>query len=67
MRARFLLATAMASLVVTSSVSAQAVRTIDPRYVAQAQQHHAQIVQEFGGAETGHGDFGIYHAGGAIF
>ena len=28
-------------------------RPLNPRYVAQAQQQHAQVVQEFGGAETG--------------
>ena len=53
MRARYLIATAMASVFVGTSVWAQAVRSLDPRYVAEAQRQHAQIVQEFGGAETG--------------
>ena len=53
MRARFLIATAMASALIGSAVYAQAVRTLDPRYVAEAQRQHVQIVEEFGGAETG--------------
>jgi predicted Zn-dependent protease len=53
MRARFLVASAMASLLVSGAVSAQALRTLNPRYVAEAQRQHPQIVAEFGGAETG--------------
>lgn len=30
------------------------VRTLDPRLVAEAQRDHPQLVQEYGGAETGH-------------
>jgi predicted Zn-dependent protease len=53
MRARYLVASAMASLLVTGAVSAQALRTLSPRYVAEAQRQHPQVVAEFGGAETG--------------
>ena len=53
MRARYLVASAMASMLVTAAVSAQGLRTLNPRYVAEAQRQHAQLVAEFGGAETG--------------
>src|SRR5687767_14083041 len=48
----FLSAAAVASI--PASVPAQyRGRTIDPRYVAEAQRQHPQVVAEFGGAETG--------------
>jgi predicted Zn-dependent protease len=53
MRGRFLVASAMASVLVTTALSAQGMRTLNPRYVAEAQRQHPQIVEEFGGAETG--------------
>ena len=53
MRARFVIATALASAAVIAPLSAQAVRTLNPRYVAEAQRQHPQLVAEFGGAETG--------------
>jgi len=53
MRARYLVATALASALLAPSLSAQAVRTLNPRYVAEAQRQHPQLVAEFGGAETG--------------
>ena len=53
MRVRFLVATAMTAAVLAPSLSAQAVRTLNPRYVAEAQRQHPQLVAEFGGAETG--------------
>ena len=53
MRARYLVASAMAAALVAPALSAQAVRTLNPRYVAEAQRQHPQLVAEFGGAETG--------------
>lgn len=53
MRARYLVATAMASALLAPASSAQGVRTLDPRYVAEAQRQHAELVAEFGGSETG--------------
>ena len=53
MRVRYLVASAMASVLVTAAVSAQGMRTLNPRYVAEAQRQHAQLVAEFGGAESG--------------
>jgi predicted Zn-dependent protease len=53
MRARYLLATGMASVLVSTALYAQSVRTLNPRYVAEAQRQHPQLVAEFGGAETG--------------
>ena len=53
MRARFLVATALAAAVLAPSSSAQGLRTLNPRYVAEAQRQHAQVVAEFGGAESG--------------
>jgi predicted Zn-dependent protease len=53
MRARYLVATAMASTLVSTALYAQSVRTLNPRYVAEAQRQHPQLVAEFGGAETG--------------
>lgn len=53
MRKLILLAAASAMAVCPLAVSAQAVRYLDPREVAQAQQEHAQLVAELGGAETG--------------
>ncbi|HYI42050.1 MAG TPA: M48 family metalloprotease, partial [Sphingomicrobium sp.] len=46
--------TAAAVVGVSSAVTAQyGVRTIDPRYVAEAQRQHPQFIAEFGGADTG--------------
>ncbi|HVH38011.1 MAG TPA: M48 family metalloprotease [Sphingomicrobium sp.] len=53
MGARYLVATAMASTLLAPASSAQGVRSLDPRYVAEAQRQHAELVAEFGGAETG--------------
>ena len=53
MRGRYLVASALASVLVTTALSAQGLRTLNPRYVAEAQRQHQQLVQEFGGAETG--------------
>ncbi|HET7709122.1 MAG TPA: M48 family metalloprotease [Sphingomicrobium sp.] len=53
MRARYLVATALASAMLAPALSAQAVRTLNQRYVAEAQRQHPQLVAEFGGAETG--------------
>lgn len=52
MRKPFLLLSAAAMLVAPVAGSAQ-VRTLDQRDVAEAQQQHAALVAEFGGAETG--------------
>ena len=53
MRARFVIATALASAVLVAPLSAQAGRALNQRYVAEAQRQHSQLVQEYGGAETG--------------
>ena len=42
-----------AAAVALTPVAAQAPRYLNPRDVAEAQQQHAALVQEFGGAETG--------------
>ena len=54
MRKAVLLFSAAGVAVASSAVTAQyRGRTIDPRYVAEAQRQHPQVVAEFGGAETG--------------
>ena len=54
MRKAFLFFTAAAVVGGSTAVTAQyGGRSIDPRYVAQAQRQHPQFVAEFGGAETG--------------
>ena len=54
MRKAVLLFSAATVAVVSTAVTAQyRPRTIDPRYVAEAQRQHPQVVAEFGGAETG--------------
>lgn len=54
MRKRLLFLSAAAIFVSATAVPAQyAVRTLDPRLVAEAQREHAQILEEYGGAETG--------------
>ena len=53
MRARFVIATVLASAAVVAPLSAQAVRSLNQREVAEAQRQHPQLVAEFGGAETG--------------
>ena len=52
MRSVFLLL-GTASLVATSTLVSAQVRVLDPRYVRESTQEHAEIVQELGGAETG--------------
>jgi len=42
-----------AAAVALTPVAAQAPRYLNPRDVAEAQQQHAALIQEFGGAETG--------------
>lgn len=54
MRKAVLFLTAGAVLAASTAVTAQYPgRAIDPRYVAEAQREHPQMVAEFGGAETG--------------
>ena len=53
MRKTILLLAVSATALAPIAVSAQAVRYLDPREVAKAQQEHAQLVAELGGAETG--------------
>ena len=54
MRNAILLLGASAVALSPASTSAQSgLRNLNPRYVAEAQQQHAELVQEFGGAETG--------------
>ncbi len=54
MRKALLLFSAASLAVLPSAVSAQyPVRTIDPRLAAEAQKEHAELVEEYGGAETG--------------
>ena len=48
-----LLSAAAVAFVPTSGTAQQRLRTLNPRYVAEAQQQHPQLVAEFGGAETG--------------
>jgi predicted Zn-dependent protease len=50
-----LLSFAAAGVLLTSTaLSAQQVRTLDPRLIAEAQRQHAELVQEYGGALTDH-------------
>jgi predicted Zn-dependent protease len=49
---RTMLLLAAAAIAITPA-AAQRLRTLSPQDVAQAQREHAQMVQEFGGAETG--------------
>ena len=44
---------AASAMAVTSVASGGQVRSLNPREVAEAQQQHAALVREFGGAETG--------------
>ena len=44
---------AASAMAVTSVASSAQVRALNPREVAEAQQQHAALVREFGGAETG--------------
>lgn len=54
MRRAFLLFGAAAVAVAPALASAQiAGRVLNPRYVAEAQRQHPEVVREFGGAETG--------------
>ncbi|MFL6734493.1 MAG: M48 family metalloprotease [Sphingomicrobium sp.] len=53
MRKAILLLAAATTAMAPITASAQAVRYLDPREVAEAQRDHAQIVAELGGAETG--------------
>ncbi|MEO5774609.1 MAG: M48 family metalloprotease [Sphingomicrobium sp.] len=53
MRKAILLLAASVTALAPIAVSAQAVRYLDPREVAEAQREHAALVQEMGGAETG--------------
>ena len=50
---KFLLLSAAASVVLTSAPGAAQLRQLDPREVSEAQRQHPELVQEFGGAETG--------------
>ena len=54
MRRTILLTTAAAVAMTPAALSAQsAYRNLSPQYVQEAQQEHAALVAEFGGAETG--------------
>ena len=53
MRKAILVLAAATTALAPIAASAQAVRYLDPREVAKAQQEHAQLVAELGGAETG--------------
>ena len=53
MRNSVLLLAAAAVALAPSASTAQPVRHLDPREVAEAQRQHAELVREFGGAETG--------------
>jgi len=53
MRKLVLLLTATAVAMSPAVLAAQAVRYLDPREVAEAQQQHSALIAEFGGAETG--------------
>jgi hypothetical protein len=49
-----LLLSAAALVASGTAVTAQyAVRSLDPRLVAEARQEHTQVVEQYGGAETG--------------
>ena len=53
MRHSLLLISAAAAVLSPAIVAAQAVGYLNPQDVARAQQEHAEVVQELGGAETG--------------
>lgn len=53
MRRPFLLLAATAIVLAPAASQAQQGRYIDPREVAEAQRQHAELLSEFGGAETG--------------
>ncbi|MBA3512440.1 M48 family metalloprotease [Sphingomonas sp.] len=53
MRKAVLLLAATAVAITPAALPAQAGRHLDPREVAEARRQHAELVQEFGGAETG--------------
>ena len=53
MRTHLLFLSAAAVALVPAAASTQGTRTLNQRYVAEAQQQHPQLVSEFGGAETG--------------
>jgi predicted Zn-dependent protease len=54
MRKPLMWISAAALLLTSTAVTAQyATRTLDPRLVAEARREHAQLVQEYGGAESG--------------
>jgi predicted Zn-dependent protease len=54
MRKALLLLSAAALVASGTAVTAQyAVRSLDPRLVAEARQEHTQVVEQYGGAETG--------------
>ncbi len=53
MRRPALLLSAAAVILGPAAVAGAQQRGLNPRYVAEAQRQHPQLVQEFGGAETG--------------
>ena len=53
MRKPVLLLAATAVALSSVGLAAQSARYLDPREVAEAQRQHAELVEEFGGAETG--------------
>ena len=53
MRKTLALLTATAALAAPFAASAQQARYLNPRDVQEATRQHAEVVQEFGGAETG--------------
>ena len=53
MRKGMVFIAAAAAALSPAIVAAQAQRYLNPRDVAEAQQQHAELVQELGGAETG--------------
>jgi predicted Zn-dependent protease len=53
MRKNLLMLSAAVMAIVPVAASAQAVRNLPARYVQEAQQQHAALLQEYGGAETG--------------
>ena len=53
MRNLVLMLGATAIALAPAASSAQAGRYLDPREVAQSRQHHAELIAEYGGAETG--------------
>ena len=53
MRKPVLLLAATAVALSSVGLAARSARYLDPREVAEAQRQHAELVEEFGGAETG--------------